>query len=209
MTGVQTCALPIYYLAIASDLGFTRYQNFWVWDNRVRILIYPTARIFAEVCQAPAWAVGRASYARHEIASFQQSGPAFLTSLLPHELSHLILSDFMGREQVPLWLTEGFAQWEQEGRKTPGFMKGQGFRVKDLIVADIRQDPDPKHVALFYAQSASLVGYMINTYGGAAFGVFCKALRDGKAVEAALTAAYSSDLPSLDVLEQKWLKSVR
>lgn len=199
----------VYYTDIAADLGFTRYQNFWVWDNRVRILIYPTAGIFAEACQAPVWAVGRASYARHEIASYRQSGAAFLTSLLPHELSHLILSDFMGKEQVPLWLTEGFAQWEQKGRKVPGFAKGQGFRLKDLIVTDIRQDPDQKRVAIFYAQSASLVGYMINTYGGTAFGDFCKALRDGKAVDAALAAAYSSDLHSLDVLEQKWLKSLR
>ena len=198
-----------YYTAIASDLGFTRYQNFWVWDNRVTILIYPTARDFTEACQAPVWAVGRASYERHEIASFQQSGPGFLTSLLPHELSHLILSDYIGHDRVPLWLTEGFAQWEQEGRKSAGFPRAQGFRLKDLVVADIRQDPDPQRVAAFYAQSASVVGFMITAYGGAAFGTFCKALRDGKTVEAALATAYPADLPTLEIMEQKWLKSLR
>lgn len=197
-----------YYTAIAADLGFTRYQNFWVWDNRVKVLIYPTAKAFAEACQAPLWAVGRASSSRHEIASYQQSGPGFLTSLLPHELSHLILSDYMGSAQVPLWLTEGFAQWEQEGRKAGGFMSGQGFRLKELMVADIRQDADSQRVAIFYAQSASVVGYMITTYGGTAFGGFCKALRDGKTVEAALSAVYASDIPSLEALEQKWLKSL-
>jgi hypothetical protein len=182
-----------YYTAIAVDLGFTRYQNFWVWDNRVKILIYPTAQMFTEACQAPVWAVGRASYSRHEIASYQQSGGGFLNSLLPHELSHLILSDYIGHDRVPLWLTEGFAQWEQEGRKSVGFASGQGFKLKDLVVADIRQDSDSQRVAIFYAQSAS----------------FCKALRDGKTVEAALTATYSSDIPSLDVLEQQWIKSLR
>jgi len=198
-----------YYNVIADDLGFTRYQNFWVWDNRVKILIYPTARAFADACQTPVWAIGGASYARHEIASYQQSGTGFLTSLLPHELSHLILSDFIGHDRVPLWLTEGFAQWEQEGRKSTGLAPGQGFRLKDLMVADIRQDPDPQRVAVFYAQSASVVGFMITTYGGTTFGSFCKALRDGKTVEAALASSYSSDLPSLDGLEQKWLKSLR
>ncbi len=197
-----------YYTTIAADLGFTRYQNFWVWDNRVKILIYPNAKSFAEACQAPVWAVGRASHDRHEIASYQLSGLGFLNSLLPHELSHLILSDFMGTARVPLWLTEGFAQWEQEGRKWAGFNVGQRYKLRDLLVADIREDPDQQRVALFYAQSASLVGFMINTYGGAAFGSFCKALRDGKTVEAALAASYSSDVPTLDVLEQKWLKSL-
>lgn len=197
-----------YYKTIADDLGFTRYQNFWIWDNRVKIVIYPTASAFAEACEAPVWASGRASYARHEIASYRQSGPGFLTSLLPHELSHLILSDFMGEARVPLWLTEGFAQWEQEGRKSSGFLQGQGFKLKDLMVADIRRDSDQQRVAIFYAQSASVVGFMISRYGGTAFGAFCKAMRDGKTVEAALAAAYPGDLPSVDALEQKWLKSL-
>ncbi len=198
-----------YYSAIAEDLGFTRYQNFWVWDNRVKILIYPTAQTFADACKAPLWATGRASYSRHEIASYQQSGTGFLTSLLPHELSHLILSDYIGHDRVPLWLTEGFAQWEQEGRKSTKLLPGQGFKLKDLMVADIRKDPDSRRVAYFYAQSASVVGFMITTYGGVTFGAFCKALRDGKTVESALAAVYASDLPSLDVLEQKWLKALR
>jgi hypothetical protein len=198
-----------YYTAIAADLGFTRYQNFWVWDNRVKILIFPTAQMFAEACQAPVWAAGRASYTRHEIASYQQSGPDFLASLLPHELSHLILSDYIGQDRVPLWLTEGFAQWEQEGRKSVSFVSGQRFALKELLVADIRQDSDKQRVAVFYAQSASLVGFMISTYGGTSFGSFCKALRDGKTVEAALASVYSADIPSLDVLEQKWLKSLQ
>lgn len=197
-----------YYTAIAADLGFTRYQNFWVWDNRVKILIYPTAQAFAEACQAPVWAIGRASYTRHEIASYRQSGSDFLGSMLPHELAHLILADYIGEARVPLWLTEGYAQWVQEGRSAAGFRPGLSFKLKDLVGADIRKDPDPQRVATFYAQSAGVVGFMIKTYGGGAFGSFCKALRDGKTLEAALTAAYSSDLPSLDALEQKWLKSL-
>jgi len=198
-----------YYSAISADLGFTRYQNFWVWDNRVKILIYPTAGIFAAACQAPEWANGRASSSRHEIASYQQSGPGFLSSLLPHEMSHLILADYIGQVRVPLWLTEGFAQWEQEGRKSGGFTPGQGFRLKDLMVADIRQDSDHQRVAVFYAQSASVVGFMITAYGGAAFGAFCKALRDGKTVDAALAIVYAADIPSVEILEQQWLKSLR
>lgn len=196
-----------YYTAIATDLGYTRFKNFWLWDNRVKILIYPTAESFAEACNAPVWAAGRASAQRHEIASYRQSGEGFLSDLLPHELSHLILSDFIGEPRVPLWLTEGFAQWEQGGRKPPaaGRLMPRRFPLKDLTAMDIRRDNDRDRVIIFYAQSASVVGFLINTYGGDAFGVFCRALRDGKDLAAALVAAYPNDAPSLEILEKKWI----
>lgn len=195
-----------YYATIAADLGYTRYRNFWLWDNRVKILIYPTAAAFSEACNAPAWAAGRASAQRHEIASFRQSGEGFLSSLLPHELSHLILADFIGEARVPLWLTEGFAGWEQGGRTAPtaGSALPHRFPLKELTTLDIRRESDRSRVALFYAQSASVVGFMIKTYGGEAFGAFCRALRDGKDLGEALAAAYPHDIPSTDVLEQKW-----
>jgi hypothetical protein len=198
-----------YYSTIAADLGYTRYQNFWLWDNRVKILIYPTAEAFSEACDAPAWAAGRASPQRHEIASYHQSGEGFLSTLLPHELAHLILSDFIGESRVPLWLTEGFSEWVQGGRKSPasGRLMSRRFPLKTLFNLDIRRDTDRERVTLFYAQSASVVGFLIKTYGGDAFGAFCRALRDGKDLPAALAAAYPQDAPSLDVLEQKWLTS--
>jgi hypothetical protein len=196
-----------YYSSIAADLGYTRYQNFWLWDNRVKILIYPTAAAFSEACDAPAWAAGRASPQRHEIASYRQSGEGFLSALLPHELAHLILSDFMGESHVPLWLTEGFSEWVQGGRKSPasGSQISRRFPLKTLFTMDIRRDTDQERISLFYAQSASVVGFLIKTYGGESFGSFCRALRDGKNLAAALAAAYPHDVPSLDILEQKWL----
>lgn len=197
-----------YYSSIAADLGYTRYQKFWLWDNRVKILIYPTAQAFATACNAPAWAAGRASHERHEIATYRQSGPPFLADLLPHELSHLVLGDFIGRERIPLWLSEGFAQWEESRDHTPPNPSclPLRFTLHELMAADIRTDPDTTRVALFYTQSASLVGFLIRSHGGEAFGAFCRALRDGKPVEAALITAYPGAYPSLDVLEQKWLK---
>ena len=196
------------YQTIAADLGYTRYQKFWLWDNRVKILVYPTAAAFTAACQAPAWAVGRASVERHEIAGFRQGHDAFLDSLLPHELSHLILGDFIGREHIPLWLNEGFAQWEQfRARPEREGLPLRTFRLKDLMTMDIRQEADPARVSLFYTQSASLVGFLIRTRGGEAFGAFCRGLRDGKSCEAALAAAYPGDITSLETLEEKWLKS--
>ena len=199
-----------YYSTIASDLGYTRYQNFWLWDNRLRILIYPNAQAFSSACQAPAWAAGQASYKKHEIASYRQSGEGFLSSLLPHELSHLILADFIGAERVPLWLTEGFAQWEQSAHDTIPSLppRIQRFKLRDLMVMDIRRDNDRQRVAIFNCECASITGFLIKTYGGESFGTFCRAIRDGKTCEAALAAAYPNDAPTVEALEERWLKAI-
>lgn len=215
-TGDETLAKAVseraesYYSTIAADLGYTRYQNFWLWDKRVKILIYPTAEAFAAACDAPSWAAGRANAKKHEIASYKQSGEGFLSALLPHEMSHLILADFIGEENIPLWLTEGFAQWEESDRKSIPAMpaSGQKFFLKDLVAMDIRREANRTRVGLFYAQSASVVGYLIKTCGGESFGKFCRALRDGKPVETALTTAFPRDVPTLETLGQKWLKAV-
>ena len=120
-----------------------------------------------------------------------------LLASFPHDLHHE--NDVSGRPQRATVRTT---------RKSD-FLSIISFKLKDLVVADIRKDSDPQRVAVFYAQSASVVGFMIRTYGGAAFGSFCKTLRDGKTLDAALTTAYATDLPSLDALEQKWLNSLR
>ncbi len=30
-----------YYNDIADDIGYSRYHNFWTWDNRVKIILFP------------------------------------------------------------------------------------------------------------------------------------------------------------------------
>lgn len=199
-----------YYSTIASDLGYTRYQKFWLWDNRLKILIYPNAQAFASACQAPAWAAGQANYRKHEIASYRQSGEGFLSSLLPHELSHLILADYIGAERVPLWVTEGFAEWEQSGHEAiPALApQSQRFKLRDLMTMDIRHDTDQHRVAIFYLECASVVGFLIKTHGGESFGTFCRAIRDGKTCEVALATAYPTDAATIETLEERWLKAI-
>lgn len=195
------------YASIAADLGYTRYHNFWRWDNRVKIILHATAADFMAATQAPAWATGRASHARHEIASFQQSGDAFLSTVLPHEIAHLIMADFIGADRLPLWLTEGFAQWEQEHSGGAVAAGGGGWLpLADLMVLDIRKRHDTAWVGLFYRQSASVVGFMIATGGGERFGLFCRALRDGRTCDEALAKAYADLFPDTAALQREWLR---
>jgi len=194
------------YRDIASDLGYTRFEGYWLWDKRVAILIYSNAPAFAEACDAPAWAVGRANYERREIATFAGSGASFSTHVLPHEIAHLILSDFVGGRRLPLWLQEGVAQWEQGRKAVPAKRLPDPMPWAELAAADVRRASDPRFVARFYSQAASVVGFLVSVYGGERFGNFCRLLRDGKTVEAAFAEAYNGELKTLGDLERAWIQ---
>ncbi|MCM8796248.1 MAG: hypothetical protein NC928_06165, partial [Candidatus Omnitrophica bacterium] len=85
----------VYYQRIASELGYPRYSEFWLWDKRVKIYIYPDHTSFLQATQQPQWSYGMADYKNKQIISFLWS-KGFLESLLPHEIAHLIFRDFVG-----------------------------------------------------------------------------------------------------------------
>ena len=192
------------YRDIAADLGYTRFDGYWLWDKRVAIMIYSNAQAFAEACDAPAWAAGRANYERREIATYAGSGRAFSTNVLPHEIAHLVLSDVVGGRRLPLWIQEGVAQWEQGRAAVPARRLPEPMPLAELAAADVRQAADPRFVTRFYMQAASVVGFLVSVYGGERFGNFCRSLRDGKTVEDAFAEAYNGQLKTLGDLERAW-----
>lgn len=198
-----------YYQQITTDLGFTRFKDFWLWDHRARIVIYPSVAEFRSASKAPSWAIGRASVSRHEIAGSRDDSEHFLSNVLPHEMSHLILAEFIGADRLPHWLSEGVAQWEQAGNKAniSVHFRLNYIPLEKLFVLDIRKEQNTAYAMLFYAECASLVGYLINQYGSESFGRLCRALREGKSTTDAISSAYPDTDGSIAKLEAAWLKS--
>ncbi len=226
----------IYYQRIASDLGYPRYSEFWSWDHRVRIYIYPDKGSFINATHQPAWSEGMADYTSKRIISYTHS-ESFLTTILPHEMAHLIFRDFVGfKGEVPLWLDEGVAQWAEplKREKVKAVSRyllenNRFFSVKDLVGLDIRKVdsnsqitvhsfPDEKGerkllyftgaqaVESFYVEAVSLVGFLIERYGAETFTEFCRQLRDGKSLEDALRLTYLTHIANVEELEGVWLK---
>ena len=223
-----------YYRHIASDLGYPRYSEFWTWDNRVKIYIYPDHQSFLKVTGQPAWSQGMADYTTKQIISYVWSR-GFIESLLPHEMAHLIFRDFVGfKGEIPLWLDEGVAQWEEELKRNhikvtarKLYDEDTMLTLTDMMKLDLRRMNDSDKIYIratktkdgdkgvlilsgdnlinvFYIQSASLVGFLIDKYGSYSFADFCRQLRDGKALEEALRFAYPTHLRSLADLENRW-----
>ncbi|OPX28001.1 MAG: hypothetical protein B1H08_06725 [Candidatus Omnitrophica bacterium 4484_171] len=223
-----------YYVSIAKDLGYERYSEFWLWDKRVKIYIYPDHESYLKASSMPYWSHGMADYRNKVIMSYLR-GKGFITSILPHEMTHLMFRDFVGfTGEIPLWLDEGVAQWEEKAKRNMNYIIKDAFRKKivlslhDMMKMDIRnikgddkiyvrytKDGDTPLILvltgknlinLYYVEAVSLVGFLIKKYGSKKFTSFCRELRYGKSVEAALRAVYSSYFTTLDGLEKEWKK---
>jgi len=224
----------IYYQRIASDLGYPRYSEFWTWDKRVKIYIYPDRESFLKATGQPGWSIGMADYSRKHIVSYAGS-QGFLDSVLPHEMAHLIFRDFVGfKGEVPLWLDEGVAQWNEEAKRKEMrskikecLSKNMLLSLEDMMRLNIRniKDKDAVYVRstkmddgsygilflsgenlvnTYYLQSVSLVDFLITRFGSDNFTHFCRQLRDGKSLDEALRFTYPTYMQSLEQLEKEW-----
>lgn len=222
-----------YYTRIAGELGYARYQGFWLWEKRCKIYIYPDHASFLKETGQSGWAHGMADYKAKTIFSYVWH-EGFLDSLLPHEIAHLIFRDFIGfKGEVPLWLDEGVAQWEEEAKRpqmkamAKEYYEQEGLlTVKDMMRLDIRmlKDKEGVHVraaltrdgsagavflstdnlvTTYYLQAVSMVGFLIEKYGGESFTAFCRELRDGENLSDALKSAYTT-ISSIEDFEKRW-----
>lgn len=199
-----------YYRRIADDLGYARASNFWQWENRAKIYIYPDQASFRKATGEPDWSRGQAAYGKKIISSYPSSSD-FVEGLLPHEIAHLVFRDFVGfKGQVPLWMDEGVAQWEELekralARNIAGYLvtTGKARQVGELMTMNL-DGLKEEEVHYFYMQAVSLVDFLIQTFGASSFTEFCRQLRDGKGLEPALRGAYGNSLGSLEEMDQRW-----
>lgn len=128
-----------------------------------------------------------------------------------HELTHLIVGQltFSCGENVPTWLDEGIAVFAEGGldayaqlRLDLAVATGELLSVRSLS-SGFSAHPDLADLA--YAQSYSLVRYLVERYGQARLMALFGHLRAGLSVEAGVRAAYGI---GLDELEGAWRASL-
>src|SRR5210317_498995 len=62
-----------YYFDIPKHLGITVRPAVWLWDNRVKIYIYPNHESFIAATAQPEWSEGLADYREKEIRTYAGS----------------------------------------------------------------------------------------------------------------------------------------
>ena len=128
---------------------------------------------------------------------------------LIHELTHLMFAERVDspRAKPPAWLNEGLAMYFEPGGGYREVGVQRAMRSDDLIpLRHMRTVPGrPEEVRLFYAQSASVVRFLMDEFGAGRMDTLLTELNEGRSIDAALKSAYGVDVDELDAGWRRYL----
>jgi len=133
--------------------------------------------------------------------------------VLPHELTHLVIEEYMGLGTCPRWLHEGMAMFMEEGRNAEyewylqrAVLAGKVYPLRVLFGAPGYLP----NVGLFYAQSASVTRLLLSGLTPSQFRDFLQEVKRRHSIDTCLSAATGVGQTGLvERLEAKWLKTQR
>jgi hypothetical protein len=182
------------------------------WMPRCNLYLYPTPRSYAQATGQPEISPGISTMTNDGTRvlsrrmNLRADNPQLLTTILPHEVTHIVLADLFVAHQIPRWADEGIAvlaepRAEQHNRAAElqeSLESGRVFKLGQLMAMDY---PDEKDWRLYYAQSVSVTRYLVEQ---GTPDQFLRFLRDTQriGVEAALRDAYQ--IGGLAALQERW-----
>ncbi len=200
-----------YYYTIIDDFGFTR-DKIWTWDERVKIYIYDSQDDYITGAKQAHWSAGSTMLGSKTIRTFP-SAHGFFDSLLPHELGHIIFRDYVGFEsKIPLWFDEGVAMYQEKAKRWgSNQLVSQAIKektFKNLSELTLTRKSTQEDVNLFYAESASIVYYLISEFGSFRFQNFCRNLKKGLSFNRSLKKAYYR-FSNVEQLNKAWVSYLK
>lgn len=204
-----------YYKKILRHLGV---DNFHPWEKGEKciILIFENQEKYIEQMGAPAWSSGLALKDKSLFATFV-GAPQVEKEVLPHELTHLILKEYFKTPDIPLWLSEGMAQYEEEGSFESEYRKYTMKAVRENRHIGLNElfemDSLPgsgKMIMLFYSESASVIDYMRSQLMQTQFAKFLEEIRRGRSVDETLKKVFQWKFPNgIEDFEKRWVEYVK
>lgn len=188
----------------------------WTRDTKVHIYLSKTPESYQKISGRPPWSGGAANLRQKKIYLYLSRE---WYGILAHELTHIYFDSFFGGyDKSPLWLSEGMAVYIQVQRAGayPNWLKdniqllkkGEGYSLNDLVRIKTLEDADSRSVKLWYAQSYTLVYFLLHIQRGDSFYQFCKNLKEGKNISRALSEAYGKPYTTLKRLEVIWRQNL-
>ncbi len=184
--------------------------DFNYYPRRPVVVLLYTPEEFARVRNTPSW-VGALYDGKIRLPVGEDLRPRDIKKILWHEYTHAVINDLTGRN-CPRWLHEGLAQY-QESKVDPVDLpdlarkrdRGRLIPLEELDRA-FGFDQAPARVRLAYAQSYSLVGYLIDRYGFWRINAVLGELGKGTGWREAFEKEFL--FPVAD-LEEEWLGRIR
>lgn len=196
-----------YYKNITYSLGYKGF-DFWTWENRCRIYLYPNRETYLNITGANEWSRAHVNIKEKEINTYIGQD-AFFDIILPHEMAHIIFREFVGfNKRLPLCLDEGLACFQEvdnftRRRIAQEIIKRDLYIPLEKIFKIGKSDFQKVKPVIFYSQCFSIIDFLLERYGRNRFTSFCRQIRDGKDWKDALAESYQfSDLTEL---ENQWI----
>ncbi len=163
--------------------------------------------------------VAMTDYATKSIVLVEANETGNIMIDLTHELTHAIFFERMtSGNKIPQWMHEGLASYEEAKYNAAAvdsrwatygadIARGGGLALSDM--AQTKSEASPEEVNLFYAESHSVVSYLINNYGMLKFMRLATRLQAGRDMDSSIKAIYAPQLITLSALQTKWQESLK
>ncbi|MDA1053109.1 MAG: peptidase MA family metallohydrolase [Planctomycetota bacterium] len=184
-------------------------RDFGYWPRHQIVVLVYSEEAFQQVRPGPDWIAGL--YDGKIRIPFPRSAAAqtSLKATLVHEYTHAIIHDIT-RNQCPVWLNEGLAEFEEARTRKPDSQHLQNAVRHDRLIPLASLDTafksrDPNVAALGYQQSYALVTYLDQTYRFFRIRKILDQLAEGISIEEAFQAELRLSTSQLEQRWQRWL----
>ncbi len=182
-------------------------------EKQVKVYIYASSKDMQEATLfAPDWSGGRAfPWNNAVIIGIAPTDLAWGMDTMAHELAHVVIGQhtFSCVDSTPGWIDEGIAM-VMEGDLEHYYKDVLQDAVEADTLLSVREvgqifSADPDIAILSYAESFSLVTYLLETFGDASFLELLDLFKQGESEDRALDAVYGVDRDGLEILWRDWL----
>src|SRR5262245_15626427 len=156
------------------------------WSPRCEIYLHPTGADYAKTTGKPGEQcghstvgikVGRVVSRRIDLRADESS---LLDGALPYEVTQVLVGDLFADQPIPRWARIGMAALSESPesvaryhRAVPGLLRDKKlFAIGPFL--DQAEFPDAGSITPFYAESVSLVSYLVQLKGPKAFTAFLR-----------------------------------
>ncbi|MEI8349704.1 MAG: hypothetical protein WCI77_06080 [Candidatus Omnitrophota bacterium] len=202
-----------FYKSVTQEFRLVR-DTLWLWDNRAKIIIAKDKNDYLASFPCSEWSGACVDYRQKTIYTYPHQDN--FSSLLRHELVHIIFREYVGEGKLPLWFDEGVAMYV-DAKHGGSSYEAELSTLKTTIehnqyipFSELYQmgpatlDGKPKeYVDVFYLQSYSIIHFLIKKGSGDNFYNVLYFLRQGCGFDEALSKSYSS-INGREELETQW-----
>lgn len=199
------------WYSIQQKLGPKKNDRKW---TTCEVYVFPSRREYMKNTGLPEWSDGVTKMAYQQGRLYEQkiylyaSAPLLLSNIIPHELTHAMYPWFLNyRHRLPKWLNEGIAMTSEAKFRSSNrqytlkraIKRGTLIPLSKLLKMKAYPSSE-EQVHIFYAQSLSLVTFLIKQKG---INGLLKLTQKTSNIKSVLKDVYK--MSSISALERKWL----